>query len=329
MTHPFWNDDTSQLYLGDAVNVLAEMPDRCVDCVVTSPPYWGKRDYGVSGQYGLEATPDDYIDNLRHVFKEVRRVLIDEGTLWLNIGDSYATTTKGSGSSAASTLENPPSLGARFASRPVHSGMPSKNLLGLPWRLALALQADGWIIRSAIVWHKPNAMPESVTDRLACRYELIFLLAKQQRYFFNQAAIREPLRCAPGQRTVVGGRQSARGCIGASVRRRGASQGDPVADTRQDTQRAGGRVPGDVWSFPTRPFHGGHFAAFPVDIPLRAIAAGCPPHGTVCDPFAGAATTGLAARQLGRGFIGIDISLAYMRLAAARLREAAARGDAL
>ena len=342
MRTPFWSDTTARLYVGDACEVLAEMPAGSADCIVTSPPYWGKRDYGVTGQYGLEETPARYLAALQRVFRQVHRVLAADGTCWINIGDSYATGHKGSGGTTASTLIGRPSPGIHFPVRAVQPQLPAKNLLGLPWRLAWLLQHDGWILRNAVVWHKPNAMPESVRDRLSCRYELIFLLVKQARYWFDLDAIREPLKRpdAAADPPAVGGRRGAAGGAGASARRRpGRPHGDakyhhPAAPAfhrrrhgasmlatgrRHAAAHPGGKNPGDVWPVTTRPYRGAHFAVFPPGIPLRCIAAGCRPGGTVGDPFAGTATTGIAARQLHRPFWGIEISPSYARLAKDRL----------
>ncbi len=185
---PYWRNTTSTLYVGDAREVLAEMPDGSADCIVTSPPYWGKRDYRVVGQYGHEPDPAAYVDTLRATFTEARRVLADDGTCWLNLGDSYSA-----GGGGATGLHA--YLGRNLAAHRATS-LPAKNLLGLPWRVAFALQDDGWILRNAIVWHKPNAMPESVRDRLNCRYELMFLLVKQPSYWFDLDPIRIPHKTA-------------------------------------------------------------------------------------------------------------------------------------
>ncbi|MGH3155222.1 MAG: DNA-methyltransferase, partial [Streptosporangiaceae bacterium] len=174
----------AQILIGDADRVLATLPDGYADCIVTSPPYWAKRDYGVPGQYGHEHSPDAYIASLREVFAEARRVLADRGTCWLNLGDSYSV-----GSATPSGLHA--YVGTGLAGRKA-PGMTAKNLLGLPWRVALALQEDGWTLRNAIVWHKPNAMPESVRDRLNCRHEMIFLLVKSRHYWFDLDPIRVP-----------------------------------------------------------------------------------------------------------------------------------------
>jgi DNA modification methylase len=333
---PYWHDAASALYVGDARAVLAGMPDGSADCIVTSPPYWGKRDYGVAGQYGHESDPAAYVGTLRAVFAEARRVLADDGTCWLNLGDSYSA---GGGTATGLHIYLGPHLAGHTA-----PGIPAKNLLGLPWRVAFALQDDGWILRNAIVWHKPNAMPESVKDRLNCRHEMIFLLVKQPAYWFDLDPIRIPH--ATGSQ-----RQS-----GMPVSRRRPGSGSRLDSSRQDQARPGGtrppkygphtrevtgarrygisrsrrahpngRNPGDVWSIPTRPYRGPHFAAFPAELPARCIKAGCKPGGLVLDPFNGTGTTGLAALALGRRFTGIELNPAFAALAAERLRHAAAR----
>jgi DNA modification methylase len=326
----YWHDATSTLYLGDARDVLAGMPDGSANCIVTSPPYWGKRDYGVTGQYGREPDPAAYVATLRDVFAEARRVLADDGTCWLNLGDSYSA---GGGSATGMHAY----LGAHLTAHKV-PGMRTKNLLGLPWRVALALQDDGWILRNAIVWHKPNAMPESVRDRLNCRHELIFLLVKQPAYWFDLDPIRLP-HSAETQRALLDGpsardsrRPPGRPERGTRPPKYGPHARELTAGRRRygnlcgsDSHRRAhplGRNPGDVWALPTRPYNGPHFAAYPIDLPLRCIAAGCKPGGTVLDPFTGTGTTGLAALQLGRRFTGIELSSRFAALAAERLKQA-------
>jgi DNA modification methylase len=307
------------------------MPSESADCIVTSPPYWAKRDYRVVGQYGHEPDPAGYVETLRSVFHEARRVLADDGTCWLNLGDSYS-----SGSTSATGLHSylGPGLAGRHA-----PGMGTKNLLGLPWRVALALQSDGWIVRNAIIWHKPNAMPESVRDRMSCRYELIFLLVKSRRYWFDLDPIRVPHAITRRRRDLTPQRgSSARRPPGKPTggRRPGGTRPPkygPYAPEVIGAQRYGagrcrsahpkGRNPGDVWAIPTRPYLGPHFAAFPIDIPTRCIQAGCKPGGTVLDMFCGTGTTGLASLALGRSFTGIELSPAFAALAAERLRQAA------
>ncbi|TDD65505.1 site-specific DNA-methyltransferase [Actinomadura darangshiensis] len=320
--------DGVRLLTGDAYQVLATLPDDCVDCVVTSPPYWGTRDYGVPGQYGREAALTDYLAHLRAVFVQVRRVLKPSGTVWLNLGDSYSTQPSGppGRSSQLGHVVSEQATAARSA--PV----PHKNLLGIPWRLALALQDDGWILRSDIIWHKPNGMPESVRDRPARKHEYLFLLTKSPRYYFDLDAIRTPYTGprAPSRRARPhGGKRPnsitttwpnrkhthpgaiARGHVPQTINQRGG---------RHNTIHPKGANPGTVWSIATRPTRHHHYAAFPIDLPLRAIAAGCPPGGVVLDPFSGAGTTILAAHNLGREAIGIDIQPAYHDLARERLQ---------
>jgi len=326
----YFTGSNATLHIGDAHDILAAMPGQSADCIVTSPPYWAKRDYGIAGQYGHEATPAAYTATLRDVFAEARRVLADDGTCWLNLGDSYSA-----GSATPHGLHS--YIGAGLAGRST-AGLGTKNLLGLPWRVALALQDDGWIIRNAIVWHKPNAMPESVTDRLNCRHELIFLMVKSRHYWFDLDPIRiphatgpttrprrEPAGRHPGDARCSGQRQGGRS---SRPQKYGPHTRQVVGARRYGTARSNrrhpnGRNPGDVWSIPTKPYRGPHFAAYPLDIPARCIQAGCKPGGMVLDPFAGTGTTGIAALALGRRFTGIDLNPAFAELAAERLRNAA------
>lgn len=306
----FHTDDGVTLHQGDALDVARTLPAGAADCIVTSPPYYGLRDYGTAGQYGLEATPADYVDTMRALFTELRRVLADDGTLWLNIGDSYSTYAGNRGQSATGFSKN-----RHQPAVPSGAGLsgdrPAKNMLGIPWRVAFALQDDGWILRNAIVWNKPNAVPESVRDRLAGRYEHVFLFSKSPRYWFDLDPIREPHAEASIKRTAPHRSQPGKAA------REGAGYAPGMAGhtmaLNQMTHPAG-RNPGDVWSIATKPFPGAHFATFPIELPRRCIAAGCKPGGTVLDPFNGSGTTGQAAQQLGRRYVGIDISAEYLQL---------------
>lgn len=278
-----YQDTRMTLHHGKALDVLATLPAESVNCVVTSPPYYKLRDYGHDGQYGNEPTVEDYVSNMVAVFREARRVLAQDGTLWLNLGDSYG---KG------------------------------KQMLGVPWRVALGMQSDGWVLRNDIVWNKPNAMPEPVQDRLNARHEHIFLFAKSLRYHFDLDPIRVPLVRpeAVAEGIVFGGsNKRQQGRVGASMRRTGS------------TYKAGagkGKNPGDVWQISTRKFPAAHFATFPRDIPERAIMSGCKPGGTVLDIFHGSGTTGMVALELGHPYVGIDVSAEYLDLSlATRLRE--------
>jgi DNA modification methylase len=317
----FFSDNHATLHIGDACDILAAMPGGSADCIVTSPPYWAKRDYGITGQYGHEPDPVSYITTLRAAFAEAHRVLADDGTCWLNLGDSYS-----SGSGTPHGLHA--YVGSALIGRQAR-GLGTKNLLGLPWRVALALQDDGWIIRNAIVWHKPNAMPESVRDRLNCRYETIFLLVKSRRYWFDLDAIRVPHATARPARPHAASRRPGDWQRNGSRPAKYTPHAQQVIAARRygthnrNRYHANGRNPGDVWSIHTRPYRGPHFAAFPVEIPTRCILSGCKSGGMVLDPFCGTGTTGVAALALGRRFTGIDLNRDFAAIAAERLRQAA------
>lgn len=293
-----YQDDSLTLHHGDALDVARQLESGSADCIVTSPPYFGLRDYGESGQYGLEASPAEYVETMRALFSELRRVLTDDGTLWLNIGDTYYS---GRGASTGVDEKN---SARRFGARSVDKGgadwAKPKDLLGIPWRVAFALQDDGWILRNAIVWNKPNAMPESVTDRLATRHEQVFLFAKSRRYHFDLDAIREP---------------HAESTYAAATRARKpyAAPGQR-ANAKTSGMSEAGANPGDVWEIATQPFPGAHFATMPVRLAERCVMAGCKPHGTVLDPFSGSGTTGLAATRLGRKYVGVDLNASYLDL---------------
>lgn len=304
---PYFADDGVTLYHGQALDVVRALPDASVDCCVTSPPYYGLRDYGVDGQIGLEATPAEYVETLRELFAEVGRVLTHDGTLWLNLGDSYSGKANG-GESFDRHRGAGHRAGVVAAQRNTTATAPYKSLLGIPWRVALALIDDGWILRNAIVWHKPNAMPESVVDRLNCRYEHVFLFTRSPRYYFELDEIREAYAPATEDRYryeyQAGGATNDAQIKGtAHLSSGGKIDANPL-----------GRNPGDVWSITTKPFAGAHFATMPLDLAERCIAAGCEPHGTVLDVFSGSGTTGLAASRLGRRYVGIDLNADYLDL---------------
>lgn len=299
MIEPYFRDERVTLWHGDSLDVLRQLEADSVNCCVTSPPYFGLRDYGISGQYGHEVTVDLYVERLRSLFAEVRRVLAPDGTLWLNLGDIYAGKAN-AGESVGETRGR-----GRHVAIPKRinttASAPYKSLLGVPWRVAFALQSDGWIIRNAIVWHKPNAMPESVVDRLSSRHELLFLLTPNPSYFFDLDPIREPLAFPERTGHRFGGNSSG---VGA---RRGATY-DKAPSLN------GGRNPGDVWSISTTPFAEAHFATFPLALAERCVKAGCKPGGVVLDPFSGSGTTGVVALRNGLGYVGIDLNAEYLEM---------------
>jgi site-specific DNA-methyltransferase (cytosine-N4-specific) len=301
----YFADDSVTLHQGDAAAVLAGLPAGSVDCIVTSPPYFGLRDYGHAEQLGAEATPEEYIERMVAVFAEARRVLADDGTCWLNLGDSYYS---GRGAPTQPDLKNPARRPpARILDKGGADWAKPKNLLGIPWRVALALQADGWVLRNAIIWHKPNAMPESVTDRFSTRYEHVFLLARQPRYWFDLDVLREPHKVGAGSGPASGVYSTGSGRYDSGIHGSGGFV----------TLNAAGRNPGDVWSINTQPYPGAHFAVMPRELARRCIAAGCRPGGTVLDPFHGSGTTGAAAVAAGHQYIGIDLNAAYLDLSLA------------
>lgn len=294
----YYQDEFVTLHHGDSLEVARTLESGSVNCIVTSPPYYGLRDYGSDGQYGLEDSPAGYVETMRTLFAELRRALADDGTLWLNIGDSY------SGGSRKGYADTGKAAGRIGPDRP-SSGLPGKNLLGIPWRVAFALQDDGWILRNAIVWNKPNAMPESVTDRLSSRYEPMFLFSKSQRYHFDL----DPIREAQADVSIA---RAGRNRFSVDQSQQGV--GSPNTFDPTSSIHPSGKNPGDVWNINTQPFPGAHFAVFPQELARRAIVAGCKPGGTVLDPFSGSGTTGLVAQNNGRRYVGIDISADYLKL---------------
>lgn len=297
-----------QLYQGDALETLKQMEDESINCCVTSPPYWGLRDYGCDGQLGLESTPEEYVANMVEVFREVKRVLRKDGTLWLNLGDSYYSNF--GGGSGTCTTGNKEALQQRGRNiLPKHDNLKSKDLVGIPWRVAFALQADGWWLRSDIIWAKPNPMPESVRDRPTKAHEYIFLLSKSDRYFYDNEAIKEPV--AESTKMWGGGKQG----WGPSNTKHSTPQGTHGPSLRGEGRCGessdGKRNKRTVWNISTKPFSEAHFAVFPPELPEICIKAGCPQGGTVLDPFAGAGTTLYVAEQLGRNSIGIELNPDY------------------
>ena len=306
---------TVRILQGDCREVLKTLPDESVHCVVTSPPYWGLRDYGHVGQIGLERTAAAFVGDLVAVFQEVRRVLRADGTLWLVLDDSYATDAKGERGIDKSTLSggawqmkaHPPKL-ARGDWR--EAGFKRKDLIGIPWRVALALQEDGWWLRCDVIWAKTSCMPENVQDRPTRSHEYVFLLSKSQHYYYDADAVREPDVGADHPRNVIAKPEPSCGVL------------KPHTGIRTAEGRNGqGRNRRSVWTVGPQPFAGGHTASFPPALIEPCILAGCPEGGNVLDPFGGAGTTGLVADRLQRDAILIELNPEYAEMAKKRIRN--------
>jgi len=343
---------------GDCLEMLKTLPDESVHCCVTSPPYWGLRDYGTArweggdescdhsqylggngdasakqvtsggtqkyqyrdvckkcgairkdGQLGLEKTPEEYVGKLVEIFREVRRVLLADGTCWLNLGDSYSGSGKGPAGNLGSKNDERNMWEIHSAITP--NGTKPKDLIGIPWRVAFALQSDGWWLRQDIIWAKNNPMPESVRDRCTKAHEYIFLLTKSARYFYNAEAIAETSEWFG---KVPDGWDQGEGSHG-TIHKNGRSKG-------QNNGASGStRNKRSVWTISTQPYPEAHFATFPEELPRLCILAGCTPGGTVLDPFCGAGTTGLVAKKLGHDFIGIELNPDYVAMATKRINS--------
>lgn len=319
----------------NCIEGLKLLPDNCVDCCVTSPPYFGLRDYGTEEQIGMEQTPDEFVDKLLQVFSEVKRVLKPEGTLWLNLGDSYG----GSGRGPAGNLN-----GDEHSMHEKHKPFKSltvkpKDLIGVPWMVAFALRANGWYLRQDIIWNKPNPMPESVTDRCTKSHEYIFLLSKSQKYFYDAESIRTALK----DESIARLAQDIENQTGSS-RVPGKTNGRMKAVRKEFKPNEAGSGSGlkghsgyfnaegelncrdtankkSVWTVTTKPFKEAHFATFPEELILDCIKAGCPIDGVVLDPFMGAGTTALVSRKLNRNYIGFELNPDYISIANKRLHD--------
>ena len=288
--------------------------DGCAHTCVTSPPYFGLRDYGHAGQIGLEGNIQDFVNELVGVFREVRRVLRDDGTLWLNLGDSYAGAGLGGGTQNQGIHAYPKgnTVQARTGARRVGNLKP-KDLMGVPWHVAFALQADGWFLRSDIIWHKPNPMPESIKDRPTKAHEYLFLFAKSERYFYDADAVKEQIRSTAPSGNSSTGRQGGGSRMGV------LSGGEGTSKRWQPTGKKNKR---SVWTVTTKPYKGAHFATYPPELIEPCILAGSPEGGTVLDPFTGSGTTGAVAIKHGRRFIGTELNPDYGELARERMTRA-------
>ena len=322
---------------GDCLEELKKLPKESIDCVITSSPYWGLRDYGVEGQIGLEKTPEEYVAKMVEIFREVKRVLKKEGTCWLNLGDSY-------GSGSRKSLP-PQTIAGHYRNEPgQHNDRGkqgySKQLIGIPWRVAFALQRDGWILRQDIIWNKPNPMPESVTDRCTKSHEYIFLLTKSLKYYYDNEAIREPVQpCSIARldRAISNKHKNINGAPGQPphtfspprpnkkykrYEKSNAPHEFEGADhlvSPFDPEK--GRNKRSVWTITTKPYSEAHFATFPEDLIIPMVLAGCPKEGIVLDPFIGAGTTGLVAKKFKRNWLGIELNPEYIKIAEERVRS--------
>jgi DNA modification methylase len=306
----------AEILIGDVRSRMSEIPDGSIQCVVTSPPYWGLRDYGHDGQIGLEQTPIEYVNEMVGVFREVWRVLADDGVLWLNLGDSYASfrdgkvtpdTTRGD---STGTLVPKGSAANRMASSFATTNVKHKDLVGIPWRVAFALQDDGWYLRQDIIWAKPNPMPESVRDRCTKSHEYIFMLTKQPKYFFNNEAIKEPSANIGKTKIKFGGNKYG-------------DSDDPKHATKSGNEYvdSGLRNKRDVWNVATKPFKDAHFAVMPEEIVEPCVLSSTKIGDTVFDPFTGSGTVAVVSLKHGRNFIGTELNPDYGKICENRITK--------
>ena len=317
----------AKILVGDVRQRLSDIADGSVQCCVTSPPYWGLRDYGHDGQIGLEQTPDEYVAEMVGVFREVWRVMSDDGVLWLNLGDSYA--------SFRDSRVSPDSLRTGDGTKVSHAanrnpanlksaGLKHKDLAGIPWRVAFALQADGWYLRQDIIWAKPNPMPESVTDRCTKTHEYVFMLTKSAKYYFDNKAIAEPAKTVPGatwsQRKAAGA-TAGNMIVGDGIRNGTQRVVHGKGVTSNLTRQDGMRNKRSVWNIATKPFRGAHFAVMPEALVEPCVLASSRPNDLVLDPFTGSGTVAVVALKHGRNFIGTELNPEYAEIAKIRIES--------
>lgn len=303
----------ARIIVGDVIEQLQHLDAGSVQTCITSPPYWGLRDYGNDGQLGLESTPDEYVANMVAVFAEVWHVLADDGTLWLNLGDSYAamrdskatpdTLRNGDGTKVNTAANRNPANLQR-------AGLKHKDLVGIPWRIAFALQSAGWYLRQDIIWHKPNPMPESVTDRCTKSHEYVFLLTKSARYYFDNESIKEPSANLGATNIKFGGNKYG----DSDDPKHATKSGNTYVDSGTRNKRT-------VWTINTKPFKGAHFAVMPEALVEPCILAGSKPDDLVLDPFAGSGTVGVVALRHGRNFVGTELNPDYAEIARQRIEN--------
>lgn len=294
-----------KVYVGNVLDRLKDIPEKSINTVITSPPYWGLRDYGEGDQLGLEETPEEFAENLVKVFREVKRVLRDDGTVWLNLGDSYSSG--GRTTTTNQSLRGDKNYGV---TRPKpNKNIKPKDLIGIPWRVAFALQQDGWYLRQDIIWHKPNPMPESVKDRCTKAHEYIFLLSKNVKYYFDNEAIKEDAKYPQGPNSPKNIKKGV---------------GNFGMDTREGLSKIGAlskKNKRSVWTVTTKPFKDAHFATYPKDLIEPCILAGCPENGTVLDPFGGSGTTCIVSEENKRNSIMVELNPDYVEIAKNRIHK--------
>lgn len=298
-TDIYFQNDKGILYNSDTLKKLREIPYNSINCVITSPPYWALRDYGVKGQIGLESSFQQYLENLWSIFGEIRRILTNDGTVWVVMGDTYSGSGKGAGYNGDSKES------WRFDKKPrINENIPKKSLYMIPERFAIGMIDRGWILRNKIIWHKPNAMPSSVKDRFTVDFEDIFFFTKNKKYYFKQQF--EPLK------------SNGRGGFSNKQNSKYAQAG--LVSMVNAKVNPNGKNKRTTWSITTKPFKGAHFAVFPPEIPEIAIDAGCPKGGIVLDPFIGSGTVGMVAKQMDRMWIGIELNSDYCKIAKKRIK---------
>lgn len=316
MICPF--DKAYTLHCGESLETMSSLDSESVNCIITSPPYYGLRDYGVDKQIGRESNPQEYINKLVETFREAKRLLTHDGTCWVNIGDTYAANRSYQVSSTKEGNKHSPDQ-SKSGSSKVPVGLKPKDLIGIPWMLAFALRADGWYLRSDIIWHKPNVMPSSVKDRVTTSHEYLFMLTKNERYYYDMESIQEESSCA-GAVISLGKKSFSRGqALGAGVTPTGNGNADTYTVKPMRNKRS-------VWSITTKPFKGAHFAVFPESLIEPCVLAGCPIGGTILDPFTGSGTTGVVALKNGRKFVGIELNTEYVELAKKRIEAVSGHG---
>ena len=309
--------EKNKIYLGNCIDVLKTFPEKSINCCITSPPYYGLRDYGVDGQIGNEESPEEYIEKLVSVFDEVKRVLTDDGVLWLNLGDCWAGSNQGSGTKNP-TAKQASNHGTNYMTTGNHksklaklNGYKPKDLIGIPWMAAFALRDAGWHLRQDIIWAKGNPMPESVRDRCTKSHEYIFLLTKSRKYYFDSESIKEPRVSQHGS-----GNKERKQRPNSDVLHKGNQAGSIPYDGSETL-----RNKRDVWNVNIKPCKEAHFATFPDTLIEPCVLAGCPENGIIIDPFMGAGTTGMVAKRHNRNYVGIELNPEYIKIAENRIEN--------